>query len=176
MFGTVALGISESSLAQSTWKFLIHMVVSRSSGKESNPSAFLLKSDLFHYSLLVGITVTGQPGKCCCECRIRYQFFRWNWNKDCFTAIRVDFIFLSFKVTQLLACHRLRISLFVLPICPFIFILDFFGLRSPSNYGTDYEEWHVQYKIIYWILFDKKNVVKLEETTPTFSNKHNSFI
>ena len=100
MFGTVALDISESSLAQSTWKFLIHMVVSRSSGKESNPSVFLLKSDLFHYSLLVGITIIGQPGKRCCECRIRYQFFRWNWNKDCFTAIRVDFIFLSFKVAQ----------------------------------------------------------------------------
>ena len=73
----------------------------------------------------------------------------------------------------------------MLPNCPFIFILDFFGLRSPNNYGTDYEEWQiqanswdftVQYKIIYWIVFDKKNVVKPEETTPTFSNKHNSFI
>lgn len=100
MFGTVALDISDSSLAQGTWKFLIHMVVSRSSGKESNPSVFLLKSDLFHYFLLVGITIIGQPGKCCFKCRIRYRFFRWNWNKDCFTAIQVDLVLLSFKVTQ----------------------------------------------------------------------------
>lgn len=133
MFGTVALGISESSLAQSTWKFLIHMVVSRSSGKESNPSAFLLKSDLFHYSLLVGITITSQPGKCCCECRIRYQFFRWNWNKDCFTAIRVDFIFLSFKVTQSAGLSSPPNLSICAPHLPFHFHSRFIWLKEPQQ-------------------------------------------
>lgn len=112
-----------------------------SSGKEFNVSIFQWNRI---YSLLplllVGITRVGPPGKCCCECTVRYKFLRWYWNKEYFIAIQVDLSFLSFRSLRPLACHLFQIFLLVLPYMRMHFR---FILSLPDAQGV-LRRWHHQ--------------------------------